>query len=141
MNRPRWHMEHLDALRGFAILAVVWVHTGLASNLYPFWSQIAFSGQRGVQLFFVVSAFTLALSSDNRRRKEQRPTTNFFIRRFFRLAPLYYLDILLTLLSRSPISGSWRDVLLGFAFLQGLGYHAIIHVAPGTWSIADEALF
>jgi peptidoglycan/LPS O-acetylase OafA/YrhL len=40
-----------------------------------------------------VSAFTLFLSHDN-RKSECNPTMNFFIRRFFRLAPMLYIGIL-----------------------------------------------
>lgn len=53
--------------------------------------QVALTGQRGVALFFIVSAFTLFLSYDN-RKEERHPTRNFFIRRFFRLAPMAFLS-------------------------------------------------
>jgi peptidoglycan/LPS O-acetylase OafA/YrhL len=49
---------YIDALRGYAILGVLLVHTGQYSG---FDSQAAF-GARGVQLFFVASALTLMFS-------------------------------------------------------------------------------
>jgi peptidoglycan/LPS O-acetylase OafA/YrhL len=88
----------LDSLRGIAILGVVLVHSSRRHDIpLPIGAhvgQVAFSGQRGVALFFVVSAFTLFLSNDN-RKDEHSPVLNFFIRRVFRLAPMFYLATLL----------------------------------------------
>ena len=49
---------------------------------------------RGVELFFVVSALTLCLSSAARSNREALPTLNFYIRRFFRIAPMFYIAIM-----------------------------------------------
>jgi peptidoglycan/LPS O-acetylase OafA/YrhL len=43
----------------------------------------------------MVSAFTLALSYNSRSQKEEHPTKNFFIRRFFRIYPLFIFTCLL----------------------------------------------
>jgi peptidoglycan/LPS O-acetylase OafA/YrhL len=98
-TKLRWHLGHLDALRGIAMLAVLLVHSWYWFDrvlpLRRFLAEIAFSGQRGVQLFFIVSAFTLFMSNDN-RRNEKHPTLNFFLRRFFRLAPMFYIALVLT---------------------------------------------
>jgi hypothetical protein len=57
--------------------------------------QVALTGQRGVALFFIVSAFTLFLNYDN-RKEERHPTRNFFIQRFFRLAPMFHIALALS---------------------------------------------
>jgi peptidoglycan/LPS O-acetylase OafA/YrhL len=141
IEKPNWHLGRLDALRGLAILAVLVVHSAGVCAFPEFTGGLLANGQRGVQLFFIVSAFTLFLSLENRRRTEARPTLNYFIRRFFRLAPLYYLAILLGWWLIPGATGTAGDVILGVLFLQGLSPHAITHVAAGTWSIADEAFF
>jgi peptidoglycan/LPS O-acetylase OafA/YrhL len=57
-----------------------------------------------VPLFFIVSAYTLALSYNSRIQKENYPTKKFFMRRFFRIYPLFFtMSIFLFLLYNSPI--------------------------------------
>jgi peptidoglycan/LPS O-acetylase OafA/YrhL len=85
--------DYIDTLRGLAILSVVMVHS---SQNFPPRSevliQIAAQGSRGVQLFFIASALTLFLSMDARSGdQEPRSLESFFIRRFFRIAPAFYL--------------------------------------------------
>jgi peptidoglycan/LPS O-acetylase OafA/YrhL len=151
--------DYLDALRGIAILGVILVHSAILSKQGIFLRDqvpstrdlwvwiISFTGQRGVQLFYMVSAFTLFLSLDS-GRKEVFRWSNFFIRRFCRIAPLFYLAILANLLlfgrvlSVKPYSElSGFDILLGFLFLHGFSGKAINSVAIGGWSIAVEATF
>ena len=82
----------LTALRGIAALMVVLVHVwGIHKLALP----DALNGiiQRctlGVPLFFVISAFSLYLSTTS--RIDQKGWLNdFLIRRFMRIAPLFYL--------------------------------------------------
>lgn len=103
-------------------------------------NEVAFTGQRGVALFFIVSAFTLFLSYDN-RKDELRPTLNFFIRRFFRLAPMFYVAVFLTLVLLRSYSGLPKHIAVSLVFLNGLHPLAINAGAIGGWSVADEALF
>jgi peptidoglycan/LPS O-acetylase OafA/YrhL len=88
---PRY--EFVDALRGIAVLGVVALHTTQnfhATRIEPLLSL----GECGVQLFYIVSAFSLCLSLDQRSRNERHPFINYAIRRFFRIAPLFYLAIM-----------------------------------------------
>jgi len=137
-------MAHLDSLRGIAVLGVVLVHSSMWQNIQlplPLLVRhVTGTGQRGVALFFIVSAFTLFLSFDN-RKDEQNPTINFFIRRLFRLAPMFYIAILLTFLFLPLYLGGRRYVLLSALFLNGFHPDAIVSGAIGGWSIADEAIF
>jgi peptidoglycan/LPS O-acetylase OafA/YrhL len=145
MNKVnRWHIEHLDSLRGIAVLGVVMVHSWswFGGQLSLPWRmmEVAMSGQRGVQLFFIVSAFTLFLSHDN-RRTEHRPTVNFFIRRFFRLAPMFYIAAGLSYLFLRPWFGPRRYVVMSLLFVNGFSPWAIGYGPVGGWSVADEAIF
>lgn len=50
------------------------------------------AGSSGVSLFFIISAFTMCLSTEGR---SDSGFVGFFVRRFFRIAPLFYLWIAL----------------------------------------------
>jgi exopolysaccharide production protein ExoZ len=152
-GEPR-HYAFLDALRGIAATGVVAVHT--AQNFPPpvLRSVIGF-GAYGVQLFYIVSAFSLCLSLDQRRRQEHRPLLNFALRRFFRIAPLFYVAMAVYLLkpfvlpaAAAPIildPHSWSlrpwHVLVTLLFLNGWHYQTINSIVPGGWSVAVETNF
>jgi peptidoglycan/LPS O-acetylase OafA/YrhL len=144
MSNIRWHLSHLDSLRGIAVLGVLLVHASLRQNIQlplpTLVAHLAATGQRGVALFFIVSAFTLFLSYDN-RKDEQNPIINFFIRRLFRLAPMFYIAIFLTFLFLPIYLGRLRHILLSVLFINGFHPDAIAAGAAGGWSIADEAIF
>lgn len=89
--------NYIDSIRGIAILMVVLVHTGQITLLVSKSQHFTFIqpllvkyGQMGVQLFFVASAYTLCLSSFN-RKNETNKFTKYAIRRYFRIAPAYYI--------------------------------------------------
>lgn len=139
--------DYIDALRGIAVLGVILVHSAILSQQGSFPEMMAFTGQRGVQLFYMVSAFTLFLTLDSGRKEHYR-WSNFYIRRFFRIAPLFYLAIIANLLLNGRVISvnphvelSWLQVLSGFLFLHGLNYKTINGVAIGGWSIAVESTF
>jgi peptidoglycan/LPS O-acetylase OafA/YrhL len=141
------HLGHLDALRGIAILAVIVVHTAIITQQIGNSLMISVTGQRGVQLFYMISAFTLCLSLDGVRR-EANPLFNYFIRRFFRIAPLFYFMIIATHVFEHLTPGLiWllplrrREVALGFLFLNGVSPRAINNVVVAGWSIAVETTF
>jgi peptidoglycan/LPS O-acetylase OafA/YrhL len=144
IGSPR-RLAFVDALRGYAILGVVCLHTGLISqaHLNPIGLKLAWSAQNGVQLFFVASAVTLMMSW-HARKDGALP---FFIRRFFRIAPMFWLAIPFYLwlngASHDYVPGgiSWWHVLLTASFLHGWHPENINTIVPGGWSIADEMTF
>jgi peptidoglycan/LPS O-acetylase OafA/YrhL len=145
MNR----YQYVDALRGVAILSVLVVHCGQygSGEFMPgLFKSITELGARGVQLFFIVSAFTLFLSSKKRVLTEENPTTNFFIRRFFRIAPMYYLGIIyhwIVTYIYDPTHALITPgaIISNFTFTHGFSPYWINSVVPGGWSIAVEMSF
>lgn len=149
-------LDFVDALRGVAILMVAFLHCG---NEVIFRSKISIGhaailhkifdqGNKGVQLFFVLSAFTLFYSYD-KRKNEPGETGNFFIRRVFRIAPMYYLGITIYLFVNGTTGNMWSDykpiaglhVIANFLFIHGFNVYWFNSVVPGGWSIADEMVF
>src|ERR1700728_1174775 len=80
--------------RGGRGVGVVLTHSGGASHNTGITQKIASSGQYGVQLFFIVSALTISLTYDShiaRYGRSLRSQFAWLIKRFFRIAPLYYV--------------------------------------------------
>ncbi|MBI2497808.1 MAG: acyltransferase [Opitutae bacterium] len=142
-------LDALDAMRGYAILGVVLTHAGQWTRPAADWAaQLCVNGALGVQLFYVASAFALFLSNEVRRPAERRPVVNFFLRRFFRIAPMFYAGIACFLLLAGLGPRLWAPgglqaahVVLTALFLHGWHPETINSVVPGGWSIAAEASF
>ena len=103
------NLAFIDALRGLAALFVVICHVGFIPNpalkLPELESRFVHSGHTGVILFFLVSSFTLSLSSI-RRAHETNHLAKFYFRRLFRILPLFYFCIILACLRDLYIQGS-----------------------------------
>lgn len=136
-------LGYIDALRGIAVLGVILVHTSGQLKMNGIISNITSLGAKGVQLFFFISAFTLFLSFNKRKNKEFFPVSNFFIRRFFRIAPLYYLAILYYIIQSYFLNNiiSFKEIALNFTFTHGFSPQFINSLVPGGWSIAVEMAF
>lgn len=141
MNR----YAYIDALRGYAILGVIVVHTSdRIANLPSPLLTVAWQGARGVQLFFVVSAITLMMSWHARASS----VGDFYVRRIFRIAPMFWLAIPGFFLLHgfeprfwAPNGIGWPHIAATFAFLHGWHPETITSVVPGGWSIAVEMTF
>jgi peptidoglycan/LPS O-acetylase OafA/YrhL len=97
-STPVW-LPGLDVLRGIAAAAVVVHHTYSLANRpeVPFGGKILEGlGSWGVDLFFLLSGYLLC--DYFWRPKAQRSLRVFWVRRFFRVAPAYYVQILLLFL-------------------------------------------
>lgn len=141
-------LDYLDALRGIAILGVIAVHTQAEFGFPVLLKTLLLNGRNGVQLFFMVSAFTIMYTLD--RSKQPISYSNFFIRRFFRIAPLYYLAIAYYMWQNNLYHIHWHDeknnitignILSNISFLHGFYPHWFNRLVPGGWSIAVEMMF
>ncbi|XSC43707.1 acyltransferase family protein [Bradyrhizobium sp. RDT10] len=141
--------QSLDLLRGVAILLVVLVHCqGESRGGVPGLSWFANEyGRLGVQLFFIVSGYTMMLTFGD--RLDLAAARSFYIRRVFRIAPLFWLAIVFYMLvtrgrgitNFAPDGVGASDVLLTFFFLHWSSVTAYNSVVPGGWSIAVEMQF
>lgn len=140
---PVRKLDFIDQMRGLAILMVIAVHYTQVFP-HPAIRNFGLPGQVGVQLFFIASAFTLCRSADH-RQNETRPVRNFYLRRYFRIAPLYYLGIALY---AAIFHGDARwagytpfNVAANVLFVHGLVPGANNTIVPGGWTIGAEMLF
>ena len=143
-SSPR-HFDYINALRGYAILMVIAVHTATAFPDLPNWlSKILTQGARGVQLFFVTSALTLSMSWVARNET----AANFYTRRLFRIAPMFWIAIIFFLWLNGTAPSNYAPYGIGFTHIamtallvQGFWPDTISSVVPGGWSVADEVIF
>jgi peptidoglycan/LPS O-acetylase OafA/YrhL len=79
----------LDGLRAISILAVIWHHTGnaIAPDGIPFLHR----GNRGVMLFFVISAFLISTLLLRAKENGRIDVPRFWARRALRIMPLFYV--------------------------------------------------
>ncbi len=141
-------------MRGIAILAVLVIHCREyveGGTLIPhFVNFIIDQGPRGVQLFYVASAFTMFYTLTSRVKKESHSNVNFFIRRFFRIAPMYWIAIIYYLWQNGRGPSYWlgdapgisdMNIVSNFLFFHGFSPYWINSLVPGGWSIAVEMCF
>jgi len=157
-------IDCLDGLRG---LAAMWVLFGHASLLSGFKIPLIHSPDLAVDLFMMLSGFLMAYHYIERRAREpwQAPRTwmIFWTRRFFRIAPLYYLLLMAALLA-GPALGtarniiaelvpgtgtvdaryfdqSWQNLLMHVSFAFGFSPAYHFRTALPDWSIGLEMAF
>lgn len=151
-NQSITRYDYIDALRGIAAVAVLVYHIfeQLGKHLPKYVFEYTSQGARGVQLFYVLSACTLFMSLDSRERKGKPSFRDFFIRRFFRVAPLFYFAVILYLWlygtgprfalgSRPGVTG--MNIASNFLFLNGFSPYWINSVVPVGWSVTVEMVF
>jgi len=160
-NRSGEHLVFLDYFRGVAILAVFCDHSfwAMYTASHDQWNGIFFNlqnwrengvfypfslGYAGVAIFFVVSGFCIHLSYE---RSQPKSFKLFFLRRFFRIYPPYFVALLLYL----PLA-YYQLKLAGGGTVEGVGqvvsHLLLVHnlfpayidkLDPSFWSIAVEA--
>ncbi|GGI26185.1 acyltransferase family protein [Bradyrhizobium guangdongense] len=144
---PFGRSHSLDFLRGLAIVGVMAIHVSQSfpSNIHAV--DYAFMcGWTGVNVFYFVSAMTMCLMWT--QRTEANPTRKFYIRRFLRIAPLFWLAIPVYLVINgtgpsynAPNGIGPLQVILTATFLHGFWPDSVNSVVPGDWSIAAEMMF
>ncbi|MGA2057054.1 MAG: acyltransferase [Bradyrhizobium sp.] len=144
-SNPLKHFDYIDALRGYAIMMVIAVHTSQSFPQIPnSLAKVLNQGARGVQLFFVTSALTLTMSWVARNES----AADFYTRRIFRIAPMFWIAIVFFLWLNgngpsiyAPAGIGLRQIVMTALLVHGFWPDAITSVVPGGWSVADEVIF
>lgn len=142
MTTTKHRLQFLDAMRGIAVLLVIFCHAmhnkfALVQQLDAHYFQI---GQAGVSLFFLISGYIIPKSL------HASPSVKvFWMHRVFRLYPAYWACIALVIvLSSVDVYGpenplSAFGVFFNFTMLQGfVGIQNVINV---FWSLKFEMVF
>jgi peptidoglycan/LPS O-acetylase OafA/YrhL len=151
-HRANPTLPQLDALRGVAILAVFTQHLGdrflplvrpaiethAPAAVVPWALTILHHAWWGVDLFFVLSGFSLSLSW---LRSGGAATKTFFLRRAARILPGYYVALLVTVAFHPFIVAQKNFVpalLMHILVLQGYFPIGGIVFIGATWSLTTE---
>lgn len=138
---PGGRMGFLDALRGVAVSCVVLQHVGMltSSTLREFCSEWVQVGQLGVMVFFLCSGFIIPATLERNGSLK-----TFWLSRFFRLYPLYWMSLLfaglLAALGHAVRQGlAGPDWVVNATMVQDfLGAEQAVGV---YWSLAYEMVF
>ena len=143
----------LDALRSIAIAGVVLVHSNQLVQSRGILSSFAQAGQYGVQLFFFISAITVTLSYEQHQSKwgnGARARNAWLLKRVLRIAPLYYVGIIVYQIEFWALSASEPTYSSHVTLFQVVANIFFFHtwvpsanntVVPGGWSIGAEMFF
>ncbi|MCD6017975.1 MAG: acyltransferase family protein [Bacteroidetes bacterium] len=137
-------IEPLDSLRGIAALLVVVFHVKYIFKLPldPISEFVVSKFGLGVPLFFVLSSFSIFYSLDG-KEFSIKSVQYYFVRRFFRIAPLYYFLLLVyffyrheSLFSLEYLTKLYLNMTFSFGFSPA-NHEGLV---PAGWSIGIEFL-
>ena len=151
-------IPEIDGLRFVAIATVVGYHLmgyllekgqSFSGDPARAWTvRLLEHGNSGVQLFFVISGFILALPFASHHLAGARPVSlrRYFLRRLTRLEPPYVLSMLLffALLAvyvRQNISALVPHLAASLLYVHNLVYGAGSTINPVAWSLEVEIQF
>lgn len=128
----------IHGLRGIAALAVVFYHLIHIAGIEPplGFKFIGRDFGLSVHLFFILSAYSLMYSTES---KINQPNwlTDYFIKRFFRIAPLFYSMIIFFVLAFGyrNVNNIILNLTFTFGFAPPTGF------VWGGWSVGVEMIF
>lgn len=135
-------LDFIDAMRGIAALTIVFYHLSFL-RLPLLLEEHILLARSSLILFFIISSFTLYFSLDNKRYEEKR-FQKFYLRRLFRIAPLFYIMIIIYLIKDILILKtvpSTAEIAANFAFIFNLYPPYFESIVTTGWTIGVEMLF
>ncbi|MBZ9815121.1 acyltransferase family protein [Mesorhizobium sp. CA7] len=167
MNNSLTASSRIECLDGLRAAAALWVLVGHCLLLTGWHIPVLGDPALGVDLFIMLSGFLMVFHYQLRQAKEpwQRPETwlKFWTRRYFRIAPLFYVMLLFALalgpylyesriaidafLQRAPqaperfLDGSLKNIAAHLTFLFGLSPNFAYRTPLPDWSLGLEMQF
>ena len=139
----------VTGMRAIAAFLVIGIHTGAFIHLGPLGENLTGNGKYGVEMFFVISGFTVAATFTRAPNFQ-----GYFARRFFRIAPLYYLivglmfGLILAGIVAQPVSPSEQvrgadlyNALMHITFLRGWDASIANTILGVQWTIPIEVFW
>jgi peptidoglycan/LPS O-acetylase OafA/YrhL len=145
--RPTGHLSGIHVLRGLAALMVFPFHLHYVGKipLPKSWGLIASHGGLGVEFFYVLSAFSLLYSNQKYVRSgDSQWVLGYLIKRFFRIAPLFYVMLVVHCLLILFVFNGKLDVnriILSVLFIFNFVPKEAEGIVWASWSIGVEMVF
>lgn len=139
-------IDGISSLRGLAAFYVFLFHITLIAVpvLTPpvALQSIILRGGSGVSLFFIISAYTLALSM-SKRNWGATEILGFYVRRFFRIAPLFWLMLFGMIVYRmsNHMYFEWHIILANLFFVFNVVPVLSQGIVDASWTIGLEMVF
>ncbi len=130
------HLPSLDGMRALSILLVIGFHAQLSYGYDSYWA--GYLGNLGVSTFFVISGLLITwLMIRERDATGSFSLSNFYIRRFFRIIPVYWLLLLAVIALKAThlASISWLDILRALMFTHNYPF-SLHHPQEYSWWLA-----
>lgn len=132
-------LDRIDGLRALAVSGVLLIHAQMLTPT-PFLAPLGHYGQLGVQLFFFLSGYIINMSWD----RGGTSTAGFYWNRIARIAPLYYLMLVLSYIFQwcmGPDELTTANFFWHLFFAHGYSSaYAYAGVSP-MWSLTSEITF
>ena len=130
----------LDQFRGLMALLIMFYH-------FSSWTFFNFDsnnlmerfGRYGVSIFYILSGMTLYFVYNN-KISEKKEIIVFYIKRIFRILPLLWVSILLTIFMSNNIHFNFSRIISNLFCLYGF-YDTSLALSGGSWSIGNEMFF
>ncbi|WP_339788627.1 acyltransferase [Paenibacillus sp. FSL R7-0313] len=145
-NKRLNRLDEIEVLRGIAASAIVLYHMwalGGFQGVIPLVDQISNYLGIGVPLFFAISAFSLLYGYSTKIFDEQS-LKKFYVRRYFRLAPLFYVMLVVYLIEAFYVWGakySLSNIILNMTFMFQLVPSQHQSIVWAGWSLGIEWVF
>lgn len=132
-------VDRIDGLRALAVSGVLLIHAQMLTPT-PLLAPLAHYGQLGVQLFFFLSGYIISMAWD----RGGTGAAGFYWNRLARVAPLYYLMLVLSYIfgwSMSPSELNGENFAWHLFFAHGFSSaYAYAGISP-MWSLTSEVAF
>jgi len=139
----------ITGIRAIAASMVIMVHTAAFSDFGPLGATISFAGKYGVEIFFVISGFTIAKTFSDARNYRA-----YLTRRLARILPLYWFIICTALLlistnviahpiwmARFASKPDLYNLTMHLSMLSFLDYKIANSILGVEWSIPIEVFW
>lgn len=153
-------IREIDGFRFFAIVTVLFYHlnthvvrtvqaTGEKAGAYGTWlASIISRGSLGVDVFFAISGFILALPFARQRLFHEEPVSlkSYYIRRLTRLEPPYVVSLVILLLVHliilhESLGNVFPNFLASLFYVHSIVFDSWSKINPVAWSLEVEVQF
>jgi peptidoglycan/LPS O-acetylase OafA/YrhL len=130
----------IEALRGMTSIIIVAFHLITVAHLKVLGSEFIELGKFGTVLFFIISGFIIYLSMENK----VGGIFEFYIKRFFRIAPLFYFVICIYIYIFPGFAStvpSIKSIILNIIFAFNFYPQFFYSIVGAGWTLGVEIPF